>query len=50
MADLVASKIELLSDYKLDYPQDYEPDDVDRMTAEIARLQRLAEALGRARA
>jgi hypothetical protein len=42
---LVGAKIELLSEYKLDYPQDYETADVDRMKAEIARLQALRERL-----
>lgn len=42
---LVEAKIELLSEYKLDYPQDYESADVDRMKAEIARLQSLREQL-----
>lgn len=43
--DLVAAKLELLGEYKLDYPQDYEPDDLDRMRAEIGRLQELAAGL-----
>lgn len=44
---LVDAKIELLSEHKLDYPQDYEPADVDRMKAEIGRLRALRERLGR---
>lgn len=42
---LIDAKIELLSEYKLDYPQDYETADVDRMKAEIARLRTLREQL-----
>lgn len=42
---LIDAKIELLSEYKLDYPHDYEIADVDRMKAEIARLRTLREQL-----
>ncbi|MUU73468.1 hypothetical protein [Pseudarthrobacter sp. GA104] len=42
---LIDAKIELLSEYKLNYPQDYETADVDRMKAEIARLRTLREQL-----
>jgi hypothetical protein len=43
--DLLAAKIELLAEYKLDYPQDYAPDDVARMQAELARLRSLQQML-----
>ncbi|MFE4834467.1 hypothetical protein ACFRAU_07275 [Arthrobacter sp. NPDC056691] len=42
---LIASRIELLSEYKLDYPRDYEADDVARMRAEIQQLQSLQQRL-----
>ncbi|MEU6263704.1 hypothetical protein [Saccharopolyspora shandongensis] len=44
--DLVDAQIELLAEYKLEYPQDYEPDEVARMRTEIARLESLREELG----
>ncbi|MFF1880262.1 hypothetical protein ACFVVC_02170 [Pseudarthrobacter sp. NPDC058196] len=43
--DLLEAKIELLGEYKLDYPQDYEPDDVARMQAELIRLRSLQQML-----
>ncbi|MET3933699.1 hypothetical protein [Arthrobacter sp. OAP107] len=43
--DLLAAKIELLAEYKLDYPQDCPPDDVARMQAELARLRSLQQML-----
>jgi hypothetical protein len=43
--DLLAAKIELLAEYKLDYPQDYAPDDVARMQAELTRLRSLQQML-----
>lgn len=49
VADLVEAKIELLAEYKLDYPQDFEPDDLERMKAEVARLRELRERLSRLR-
>lgn len=45
IADLVESKIELLAEYKLEYPQDYEEDDIAAMHAEITSLQDLRERL-----
>lgn len=42
---LVEEKIELLGEYKLDYPQDYEPDDVTRMQEELLRLRSLQQML-----
>ncbi|QOT16749.1 hypothetical protein [Paenarthrobacter sp. YJN-5] len=44
---LVDTKIELLGDYKLDYPQDYEPEDVSCMRAELERLRSLQQQLTR---
>lgn len=43
--DLIASKIELLAEYKLEYPQDYEEADIDAMKAEIMRLESLLDRL-----
>ncbi|WP_284982409.1 hypothetical protein [Arthrobacter sp. efr-133-TYG-118] len=43
--DLINAKIELLSEYKLEYPQDYAPDDIAEMRAEIARLGELRDRL-----
>ena len=42
---LVDAKIELLGDYKLDYPQDYEPEDVSCMQTELERLRSLRQQL-----
>ncbi|MGW0881352.1 hypothetical protein [Streptomyces sp. NPDC002671] len=36
--DLVDAKIELLSEYKLEYPQDYAPDDIRSMNDEVEQL------------
>lgn len=49
LLDLVKSKIELLSDYKLEYPQDYDDDDIERMKAEIDRLEAVHADLRRIR-
>lgn len=43
--DLVEAKLELLSEHKLDYPQDYEPEDLAAIHAEIERLEALSAAL-----
>ena len=43
--ELIAAKIELLSEYKLEYPQDYAPADIAAMRAEIARLGELRDQL-----
>lgn len=43
--DLINAKIELLSEYKLEYPQDYAPDDIAEMHEEIARLSGLRDRL-----
>lgn len=48
--DLIDANIELLSQYKLDYPQDYLPADVERMKREIGRLESLRESIMRIRA
>ncbi|MDL5199602.1 hypothetical protein [Streptomyces sp. ALI-76-A] len=37
--DLVDAKIEPLSHYKLEYPQDYAPDDVRSMNDEVEQLR-----------
>lgn len=39
--DLVDAKIELLSEYKLEYPQDYAPDDIRSMRDEFEQLHQL---------
>lgn len=36
--DLLDAKIELLGEYKLDHPQDYEADDLASMQVELQRL------------
>lgn len=43
--DLVEAKIELLSEYKLEYPTDYDPADREAMKAEIIRLEALRQHL-----
>ncbi|WP_340375801.1 hypothetical protein U5640_12030 [Streptomyces sp. SS7] len=43
--DLVDAKIELLSEYKLEYPQDFEPDDIRSMNDEVEQLQQLRTRL-----
>lgn len=43
--DLVDSKVTLLADYKLEYPQDYSPGDIAAMGAEIERLKKLRAKL-----
>ncbi|WP_394941149.1 hypothetical protein [Psychromicrobium sp. YIM B11713] len=43
--DLINAKIELISKYKLQRPQDYTPDDITEMRAEIARLGGLRDRL-----
>ncbi|MDH2391613.1 hypothetical protein QCN29_23100 [Streptomyces sp. HNM0663] len=43
--DLVDAKIELLSEYKLEYPQDYAPDDIRSMNDEVEQLQQLRTRL-----
>ena len=43
--DLIDAKIELLSEYKLEYPKDYAPDDIAEMHAEITRLGELRDRL-----
>ncbi|NKR13313.1 hypothetical protein A5N17_09900 [Arthrobacter sp. D2] len=45
--DLIEAKIELLGEYKLDYPQDYEPEDVACMQTELERLRSLQQQLTR---
>lgn len=45
LIDLVESKIELLNEYKLDYPQDYDDEDIIRMREEIADLEQLKSRL-----
>lgn len=45
VSDLVASKIELLAEYKLEYPQDYDEADIEAMKAEITRLEGLRDRL-----
>ncbi|MEU3051226.1 hypothetical protein ABZ705_32835 [Streptomyces sp. NPDC006984] len=42
--DLVDAKIELLSEYKLEYPQDYTPDDIRSMNDEVEQLHQLPHA------
>lgn len=43
--DLVDAKIELLSEYKLEYPQDYAPDDIRSMNDEVEQLRQLRTRL-----
>ncbi|MFJ4622193.1 hypothetical protein [Streptomyces sp. NPDC088812] len=43
--DLVDAKIELLSEYKLEYPQDYAPDDIRSMSDEVEQLHQLRTRL-----
>ncbi|MGW0868903.1 hypothetical protein ACWD3Z_00265 [Streptomyces sp. NPDC002740] len=43
--DLVDAKIELLSEYKLEYPQDYAPDDIRSMNDEVEQLCQLRARL-----
>ncbi|WP_338675907.1 hypothetical protein V1460_25285 [Streptomyces sp. SCSIO 30461] len=43
--DLVDAKIELLSEYKLEYLQDYAPDDIRSMNDEVEQLQQLRTRL-----
>ncbi|ERI36512.1 hypothetical protein M707_16590 [Arthrobacter sp. AK-YN10] len=45
--DLIEAKIELLGEYKLDYPQDYELEDVACMQTELERLRSLQQQLTR---
>lgn len=45
LADLVEAKIELLSEHKLDYPQDYDEESTAAMQAEISKLQILSSSL-----
>lgn len=41
LVGLASSRIELLAEYKLDYPQDYEESDIVTMRAEIEALRKL---------
>lgn len=43
--DLVDAKIELLSEYKLEYPQDYAPDGIRSMNDEVEQLRQLRTRL-----
>ncbi|GAA0346143.1 hypothetical protein GCM10009540_78060 [Streptomyces turgidiscabies] len=43
--DLVDAKIELLSEYKLKYPQDYTPDGIRSMNDEVEQLHQLRTRL-----
>lgn len=43
--DLVDAKIELLSEYKLEYPQDYAPDGIRSMSDEVKQLHQLRTRL-----
>lgn len=45
VSDLVDAKIELLSEYKLEYPKDYDESDIARMKTEISRLETLRDRL-----
>ncbi|WP_030568476.1 hypothetical protein [Streptomyces aureocirculatus] len=43
--DLVDAKIELLSEYKLEYPQDYAPDGIRFINDEVEQLHQLRTRL-----
>ncbi|WP_329142785.1 hypothetical protein OIU91_04075 [Streptomyces sp. NBC_01456] len=43
--DLADAKIELLSEYKLEYPQDYAPDGIRSMNDEVEQLHQLRARL-----
>src|SRR5699024_12574746 len=45
LLDLVASKIELIEEYKLEYPQDYDVTDLRAMQQELERLRMLLDGL-----
>lgn len=39
LLDLVDAKIELIAEYKLEYPEDYGAEDISAMEAELVRLR-----------
>ncbi|MFF8902584.1 hypothetical protein ACF082_34520 [Streptomyces lydicus] len=43
--DLVDAKIELLGEYKLEYPQDYALDDIRSMNDEVEQLHQMRTRL-----